>query len=135
MGVSEALKTLKWHIVSRFEPVQLSLMRSGSDLMETVGRRMETGTSAAAAWMAIKQDRTVGRKWLSAYTEGDTELLDRLFGELGQSGRQAQGDLIDGVQEALRARIRSLETEARAADKLYGPLGLLLGLMLALILL
>lgn len=132
-SVSEGLRRLRVRMTGMFEPVAGALAQSGCPLFEAVSEGMRDGASAGEAWRAVSQ-RAARRGGLTdCLTDADRETLTVLFEGLGQSGREEQ-ELLLSVSiervEALRAEASAKVTEA---DRLYAKLGLLIGLMLALI--
>ena len=69
----------------------------------------------------------------AALTSEDRTALDGLFSQLGESGREQQDILLTGTISALNRSLEAAEARAREAEKLYLSLGVLVGLMLALI--
>ena len=122
----EDIRVLRVQMVSMFEPVQFSLSRARSPLLAQVGRGMSEGKSAGEAWEKLRQGR-------SALAPEDREALDLLFRELGETGRERQELLLSGTAERLRQLLEGAAEQARRADQLYGALGLLLGLLMALV--
>ena len=106
---------------------------SNSRLLEGIGAAMGPGISAAEAWGAVlrKERRTGGL--CDALLAEDIAVLDRLFAGLGESGRDAQELLLSEAAAALSESARSARERAEEAERLYTPLGLLAGLMLALV--
>ena len=70
---------------------------------------------------------------MDSLIEADRQILTRLFDSLGQTGREEQDLLLSGVIEALERQQQAAQAKAAEADRLYLSLGLLIGLMLALI--
>ena len=129
----DGTKQLRIHMISMFEPVQNALAQTECKLLEAVGGSMSGGKSAGAAWQAerMKLRRTGGP--IDALKASDMQILDGLFAHLGQSGREAQETLLTGTIQALEQQWQAAKARASEADRLYISLGLLVGLMLALI--
>ncbi len=131
--LSEATRRLRVRMTSMFEPVPDALEHAGCALFTMVARAMEGGVSAAEAWERVRGKATRRGGILDSLTQADREALDRLFAGLGQSGREEQDLLLGGVAQALEEQHRLAREKLRESEKLYGTLGLLIGLMLALI--
>ena len=131
--LSEATRRLRVHMTSMFEPVPVALEHADCELFSMVARSMEGGVSAEAAWACVERKATKRGGILDSLTQADREALDRMFSGLGQSGREEQDLLLSGVAEALEGQHRLARDKLRESEKLYGTLGLLIGLMLALI--
>ena len=131
----DGAKMLRIHMISMFEPVQNALTQSGCAVLDAVGRAMGEGRSAGAAWQAerARLRRTGGP--IDALKDADMQILDGMFAHLGQSGREAQEILLAGAIQSLERQWEAARAQALEADKLYISLGLLVGLMLALIVL
>lgn len=124
--LTEDVRLLRVHMVSMFEPVPDSMARANSSILQKVSEGMKTGLSAAAAWEKLRMKAHV-------LSREDREALDGLFEQLGESGRESQDALLTGTAEKLARLAEAAEERARAAERLYGTLGLLVGLALALI--
>lgn len=123
----EDAKVLRVQMVSMFEPVPLSLSRARSPLLREVGAAMEGGLSAGEAWKRVRGRRA------GALSNADREVLDGLFAHLGESGRERQELLLSSAAERLRLLLDEAADRAKRAERLYGTLGLLLGLLLAVL--
>ena len=131
-GLTEGLRVLKIHMTGMFEPIQDALERSECPLLKSVSGRMQAGVSAREAWQAMTKERTK-KAAAEVLTESDRAILDRLFEHLGESGREEQDLLLEGTAQALEAQLEKAASSAAEADRLYLKLGILIGLMLALI--
>lgn len=115
------------------ETVKQALCDADCDILAGIGSSMTPGGSAWEAWQAYsrRQARRGGR--IDALTREDRQLLSGLFRHLGESGREAQELLLAGAIASLDRSLDAARLRAAEADRLYGSLGLLTGLMLALI--
>ena len=115
------------------EPAARALTLTGCPLLEKTGAAMTPGVSAGEAWKTVKarEDRRGGG--MDALTREDREALDRLFEHLGESGREQQARLLNDAVTTLEGNLGSARAREGEAERLYGSLGLLVGLMLALI--
>ena len=131
--LAEDLQALRIHMTGMLMPVQCALGKSGCALLRQVAEGMRQGNSAADAWRAVRES-ALGRGGPGdALVADDLCALDALFDQLGQSGREEQGALLDAsLQTVGRLRDGALR-RAEEADRLYVSLGFLIGLMLALI--
>ena len=132
-GLAEASRRLRVRMTGMFEPVQNALERAENPLFSLVAGAMTGGRSAGEAWAQVRKNATRRGGPADSLTDADREALTRLFDGLGQTGREEQDLLLEGVVEALAALEASARAKLREADRLYGTLGLLIGLMLALI--
>ena len=132
-GIIEAVRRLRVRMTGMFEPVQGALQRADCPLFAAVAEAMSGGRSAGEAWDGIRAK--AGRRGGPAefLLEADRETLTQLFDGLGQSGREEQDLLLGSALESLEALHAVARAKAGEADRLYVPLGLLIGLMLALI--
>ncbi len=129
----EATKRLRVHMTSLFEPVQLALERSDAPLYALIAQAMTGGGSAASAWDRVRRGASRRGGAIDSLIDADRQALGDLFAGLGQSGREEQDLLLTGAIEALERLCEAARAKRREADRLYGTLGLLIGLMLALI--
>ena len=132
-ALAEDLQKLRIHMTGMLMPVQCALDRSGSALLKQVAEGMQSGCSAEDAWRAFRQGALRRGGPADALAAEDLVVLDGLFGQLGQSGREEQEALLDAsLQTVCRLRDGAFR-KAGEADRLYVSLGFLIGLMLALI--
>lgn len=131
--LAEDLQSLRIHMTGMLMPVQCALDKAGCALLKRVAEGMREGRSAADAWQSIRGSALRRGGPADALAAEDLGALDALFGQLGQSGREEQGALLDtSLQMVGRLRDDALR-RAGEADRLYVSLGFLIGLMLALI--
>ena len=131
-GLAAGVRSLRLRMISLFEPVRQGLSMSDCPLLVQLSGVMEGGGSAAQAWARIKR-KARPPSAVACLTDQDRRILDALFDKLGESGRSAQEMLLDGAAKALEAQAADSRREAERAEKLYVTLGLLIGLILALI--
>ena len=91
---------------------------------------MTPGTSAHEAWKRVRSARSGDAVALMGE---DIRTLDAFFQRLGEVGRAEQGVLLSGVIRTLEDNLECARTSAGEAERLYGSLGLMVGLMLALV--
>lgn len=115
------------------ETASQALSASDCPLLRQTGAAMTPGVSAREAWAAVCAAESRRFGGLDALTREDREALDGLFDGLGESGRGQQAILLSETLKALEQNLESAAARAREAERLYGSLGLLTGLMLALI--
>lgn len=132
-SLAEGLRVLKIHMTGMFEPVRNALQRTDCDIMALVASAMEDGSSAGEAWRRVQMRASRRGGAIEALRDEDRKILEQLFSQLGQSGREAQEALLAGVIQAVDSQREKAAIKAREADRLYLSLGLLIGLMLALI--
>jgi len=130
--LSTGIRALRIHMTGMLENVQSALTHSGCGLMALVAQGMAQGRSAGEAWQLVKH-RATGRGGLAdALLPGDLAALDGLFDRLGQTGREEQALLLDTTLQAIDSLRGEARRRAGEADRLYLTIGLLVGLMLAL---
>ena len=131
--LSEDLQTLRIHMTGMLQPVQCALESAGCTLMKRVAEGMREGRSASEAWQVVRPSVTRRGGPADALAADDLMVLDALFTQLGQSGREEQEAWLGMTLETVsRLRDGALQ-KAGEADRLYVSLGFLVGLMLALI--
>ena len=130
----QGIGRMRPHMIGMFEPVGRALEASGCPLLEAVGAQMQPGVGVSEAWAVAR--RAEGRRGggIDALTPEDTEILNRLFDQLGETGRDQQELLLTGVSAALERNLEAARKRVGEADRLYISLGALTGLMIALIL-
>lgn len=134
-SLCRGLRLLKLNMTSMFEPLAHALSSTHCPLLEQVGRALRPGTDAASAWNAVcaREARRGGS--MDALCGEDRQVLEGLFRHLGESGRDAQELMLEAAIRRLDENLRAARARALEADRLYISLGLLIGLMLALIVL
>lgn len=130
-SLTSGLRALRLRMMSLFEPVQAGLSASDCPLLRQIADGMKDGGGAGEAWTALSRHR--GRGAMDCLSIEDRRILEALFDRLGESGREAQELLLSGAVQALDAQCVEAKKCAAEAERLYVTLGLLIGLMLALV--
>ena len=120
---------LRAQMLGMFAPVQDGLALSASPLLRRVGEGMASGLSAGEAWRRLSRSPGCG----AVLAREDREALDGLFSELGETGRERQDALLSGTADRLGELVAGASEQAKRAERLYGALGMLLGLLAALL--
>lgn len=115
------------------QPTAQALSAAECPILVRTGAAMAPGVSAAEAWAEVRaaQGRRGGQ--LDALAQDDLRALDAFFDELGETGRECQALMLSETIDALERNLEIAGERAQEAERLYGALGLLTGLMLALI--
>ncbi len=132
-GLIQGVRVLRVHMIRMLEPVSIALTASECPALEQLGRAMKPGDSAGRTWRVVAERETRPGGLMDVLTLEDRRALDTLFNQLGESGREQQDILIASTLEALGKNLSDAEKRAGEAERLYLSLGLLTGLMLALI--
>ncbi len=132
-AVAQGVRNLRVHVVGMSEPLQNALDQSECPLLSRIGGQMRQGMSANESWNTLKSAARRSGGPADALGASDIEVLDRLFERLGQSGREAQDILLTNAVQCLDRLSQAARARAGEADRFYVTLGLLVGLMLALI--
>ena len=127
--LGEDIRRMRTQMLGMFAPVRDGLELSASPLLRRVGEGMAEGLSAGDAWR--RQARLPGCGAMLA--REDKEALDALFGELGETGRERQDALLSSAAQRLGELLEGATEQARRAERLYGALGMLIGLLAALL--
>lgn len=130
-GLIRGLEDLRAHMTRMLEPAAQALGFTDCPLLRLIGAAMAPGVSAREAWSKVCAAEN--RRGMDALVQEDREVLDQLFEHLGESGREQQNRLLGEAARRLRENLEDACARAGEAERLYGTLGLLLGLMLALI--
>ena len=132
-ALTDGLKVLRIHMTGMLEPVQSALVAANCALYSMVAEGMAGGRSAGESWRSVRAAALRRGGPGDALSEADARVLDGLFDRLGESGRAEQGTLIGATLESMEALRDQAEKKAAEAGRLHMSLGLLVGLMLALI--
>lgn len=132
----KGIRLLRVNMIVMLEPVQHALKASGSGALEAVSAAMarNPGVSAAEAWKDVCQSKRRRGGEIDALSQEDVLALDKLFEQLGESGREQQDILLNATCEKLGQNLEAAKRQAAEADRLYISLGAMTGLMIALIL-
>lgn len=130
----QALGFLSVNMLEKMLPLRQALLSSGSPALAAVAGQME-GLGPAQAYLAAKDRLTARDGPFSCLEAEELGVVGRLFAQLGATGAAEQRLLL---REAT-LQLERIESRARVkADeqaRLYGTLGLLAGLALAVCLL
>ena len=129
-SLAAGMRALSVRMMNLFEPLPQGLAACGCPMLTQLAAEMADGRSAGEAWSALRKHR---RGPSDSLTEADTRILDSLFERLGESGRAQQELLLSGAAQSLECQRDEARARAGEAERLYVTLGLLIGLMLALI--
>jgi len=132
-ALSEDIRTLRIHMTSMLQPIKRALESSGKGLLPLVAEGMSTGCSAGEAWQKVRRGAVRRGGAADSLTEEDLSVLDKLFEQLGQSAREAQEGLIAVALLEIERQRESARVKMAEANRLYVSLGLLIGLMFAII--
>lgn len=132
-ALAQGVRVLRVHMLRMLEPVSAALSGSGCAVLQKVGRGMAPGESVGQSWRCVAEHESVRGGLIDALNPADKQALDRLFEQLGESGREQQELLLSSTLELLARQLAEAEAAALAAERLYRSLGVLAGLMLALI--
>ena len=120
-------------MVRMLEPLSTALAATDCSLLVRVGKAMSPGTGAWEGWSRVT-DRELRRGGLiDALTSEDRRVMDALFIHLGETGREQQEQLLGETIAGLGKQLEAAEAGARESERLCLSLGLLTGLMLALV--
>lgn len=129
----DALRLLRVQIVSMLEPLDRALRQTDLPLFAATADALAGVDRASEAWRAVcaRECRRGGAA--DCLEQGDRDVLDRLFEHLGESGRAAQDAAIRACIEAMEAIHAEAKERAAATGKLYGSVGFLTGLAIAVL--
>jgi len=130
----EAVRRLKVEMLERNMPLRDALSECGG-LFSQAAEAMNAGSGPGAAFEEAFQQMRRHGKPLDCLTEADEVALRRLFSGLGEGSSQAQRLLIEDAQEELSRLQRQAARKREEQGKLYGSLGALSGIALALLML
>ena len=129
----EGVRLLKIHMLSLLESTETALSGSPSGILRAVASGMNGGLSAGESWQTQKPGLRKRGGAADCLDETDLRLLDRLFSQLGVSGKEEQQALLQGAIQEFGERADTAREKSAQADRLYLTLSALIGLMLALI--
>ena len=133
LELMDALKMLKIQMVDLLEPVDRALVRSGTPTFAAIAGAIGKSGGVEAAWKSVcARERARGGR-LDCLTDHDCELLDRLFEQLGQSGRSGQEQVLDACMAALERSQADARERSGRISKLYPAIGLLGGLAVVVV--
>lgn len=129
----EGVRRLKVEMLERNMPLREALSRCGGVFSETA-RRMQDGSGPGQAFEETLEGLRRRGGALDSLTGADEVALRRLFSGLGAGGSQAQRLLMEDAQEELSRLEQQAARKCGEQGRLYGSLGALGGVALALML-
>ena len=126
----QGIRVLRVRMLRMLEPVNIALAGSDCAMLRQVGAAMRPGMSAGEAWLAYRKQ--AGRSGVDVLAGEDCVVLDQLFAQLGESGREQQSILLDSTVTALGKNLLQAEKRLRETERLYVSVGMMVGLILAL---
>ena len=122
-------------MLEKMLPLKEALMASSCEAIAPVAANMTGGRMPLDAYLGAVQGLSARGGALSALTEEDTQVLEKMFEGLGASGASEQRLLLTGVQAQLDRLSQAARKTAEEQAKLYTSLGLISGLALSVCLL
>jgi stage III sporulation protein AB len=126
-----AVSSLRGRMLDRLMPVRAAL-DGNCQAFRRVAQAMEGGKTAMQAWESVKKELTGRGGPLDCLSAEDEAILDGLFLSLGSGAQSEQKRLLDDTEESLKEKLRKAKEDAEASKKLFGKLGALAGLALAI---
>ncbi len=133
-ALPQALLLLRIQMLDRATPTRKALGRSACALFRELAAHMED-KDAAQAWREVRLQETCRGGRLDCLQREDLAVLEDFFGGLGLSGRSEQEALFDAAIRAMTALGDEARKGGAEKNRLYTTLGLLVGLILAILLL
>ena len=132
-GILDALRMLRVQVVSMLEPLDRALRQTDLPLFVSVADALAGAGCASEAWQTVCARECRRGGMADCLEQGDRDVLDRLFEHLGESGRTAQDAAIRACIEAMEAIHAEAGERAATTGKLYGSVGFLMGLAIAVL--
>ena len=131
--ILNGLRMLRVQIVSMLEPLDRALRQTGLALFVMTADALSEAGAASEAWKTVcaKECRRGGAA--DCLEQGEREALDKLFGRLGESGRSAQDTAIHACITAMEQFHSEACERAATTGRLYGSVGFLTGLAIAVL--
>lgn len=129
----EALRMLRIQIVRMLEPLDRALRQCGSPIFARAADELSIAASVHDAWKAICARECRRGGVADSLVRQDLEALDKLFGQLGESGREAQDAAIRACVASLELALDAAHQRAATAGRLYTSVGFLTGLAIAVL--
>lgn len=131
MDTLRAVRALRIQIVCLLEPLERALRQTEFALFERMAEGLAANVSAADAWREARNaDRRNGTEYLA---DEEVRCLERMFDQLGRSGRDAQEEAMAVCLTALETALTDARERARQVSKLYTSLGFLSGLSIVIL--
>lgn len=123
-----AMRVLRLRMLNSMEPLGILLRKSDSRLFQDLGNGLWEGGGLDDCWRERRAVEARRGGMLDSLTEGDLNVLDGFFQNLGRSGRDEQCALFSSVI----GQMEEAQTHARHryadASKIYTALGTLIGI-------
>ena len=131
--ILDALRMLRVQIVSMLEPLDRALRQTEMPLFVSVADALAGAGGTSEAWKTVCTKECRRGALADCLEQGDRDVLDRLFEHLGESGRTAQDAAIRACIEALETIHAGARERAATTGRLYGTVGFLTGLAIAVL--
>lgn len=126
-----AIRALQIQIVHLLEPLERALRQTEFALFVRMAEKLAANVSAADAW---REARNAERYNTTEYlADEEMRCLDRMFEQLGRSGREAQEEAMAVCLSALESAMTDAQNRAKQVSKLYTSLGFLSGLSIVIL--
>lgn len=129
----EALRMLRIQIVHMLEPMDRALRQCGSTLFARTAEELSHSASVSEAWKAVRAHECRRGGSADSLLQRELDALDKLFGQLGESGREAQDAAIRACVISLETALDGARQRAATTERLYTSVGYLAGLAIAVL--
>lgn len=130
----QAIHEMRIRMVVHLEPIETVLKNSGTTLFRNVAVRIGEYGSIYDAWISARGQLTARGCSADCLGEGEIHVLDVMFSGLGESGKHQQDLLLRTCAAELETIAKSEKNRLEQISRLYTTLGMLLGLMIAVVL-
>lgn len=125
-----ALRRLRIYIVDMIMPVEQALKQTDFPVFSAVAARIEKDRSLFDVWRMMAGSEKI----LAVISDSERKVLDGLFEQLGESGRNLQDEMLRGCIRALELYAEEAKERAGKVCRLYTSVGFLMGLAITILL-
>ena len=128
-----AMRILRIEIASALNSLEYSLKQTDQPLFVLVSENLASSSCVLDAWMTVRNRECVHGGCADCLSPRVLSALDRLFEQLGISGREEQAESVHNCILTLEESYAESKERAAQVGKLYTSLGFLAGLSLSIL--
>lgn len=123
-----AIRVLRLRMLNSMEPLGILLRKADCELFKRLGNSLWEGAGLSESWMQMREEEMRRDGLLLGLENGDLQILDEFFLNLGKSGRDEQCELFSSVIARMEDALQKAKQNYADTTKLYTALGTLVGI-------
>jgi len=131
--ILRALSILNIELGTMLNPLETALKHTKLPLFKYVANELSSAECVLDAWINVRNRERIRGHHADCLTARDLSALDRLFEQLGSTGREEQNQTVCSCILSLEESMAEAKDRAAQVGKLYVSLGFLAGIALVII--